>query len=312
MGPAAPRPLIDRQVPALPLGAAWTELGAGVVGSHFIGESGKIGYTFYVLNGTTLDFTLEEKVQTRDPKRDKLGLEAEIAPTPGSFDGNNTADAVTGRFAVSPSLRSEYALSGYWGKYTPEWLGASEDITAAGFDFLRKVGRFRIEGEALYTRFGGIRSVLTAFATAARDRKSFTTTEETAQLEAEIEFDVKDLAKERFGFWVDIKIPLSLRGRPLGLGLEDPTLVPIVRYERAWNRNRVTAFEFEDRAITALEWGDVQQERISVGLSYRPVPLVAMQLAYERNDLKEGPSLLFPEVPDESTDGVLFGMAFGF
>ena len=36
-----------------------------------------------------------------------------------------------------------------------------------------------------------------------------------------------------------------------------------------------------------------------------------MQLAYERNGLKEASALLFPEMPDENTAGVVFGMAFG-
>jgi hypothetical protein len=306
------RSLTDRGLPVLPVAAAWTEMGAGLVGSAFVGDRGKIDYTLYALNGVTLDFTLEEKVQAREPKRDKLELEAEITPTQGAFDGSKRATAMAGRLALSPVLGSEYAISGYIGAYTPDYLNIKKKITAFGIDGVQKAGHLRLEGEFLYMKFDGLSDVLADFAKVVVNKSAETESAETANLETEIEFDLKGLSDKRYGFWIDLKAPLSVKGTPLEFGLSDPQLIPIVRYERVWLKGSVDEFEFADGAVTTLASSDRGQQRVTVGLSYRPTPTVSLQTAYERSDATDGDQLIVPTVSDKSTNSLLVGMAFGF
>ncbi len=74
----ARRPLIDRGSPVLAATAAWAELGVGFNGDVELGDTAALGYQFYVVNGATLSPQVESVVQTLDPKRDKLELEAKF------------------------------------------------------------------------------------------------------------------------------------------------------------------------------------------------------------------------------------------
>lgn len=309
------RPLVDRGGPVIPIKAAWTEMGAGLIGSVPIGAGGRLEYEGYVLNGVTLDFALEEKIQTREPKRDKLEVEAEIQPTQGAFDGSNTADAVTWRLAYSPALGSELAFSGYAGEYTPDFLAADETLISVAGDGLLSLGAFQAEGEFVYTKFNGLSEVLSDFARVVGKTESKTTSAEAARLETEIEFDLKNLARERWGFWVDLKLPFwptVLNRTFLGKSFESPRLIPIVRLERIrWN-GALTGLEVEGGMLTERETEAREQDRVTVGLTYRPVPSVAVQFAYEHNERRKGAILFDAATTDKSTDGFLFGMAFGF
>lgn len=302
------RPLVDRGIPVLPVAAAWTEMGAGLVGSAFVGGKGKIDCALYVLNGTTLDFTLLNQVRAGEPQRDKLGLEAEIAPTQGAFDGSQKATAVAGRLAISPALGSEYAVSGYLGDYTPGYLDVKKKIAVLGIDGAQKVGPLRLEGEFIYTKFHGLSEVLTDFAKVVRNRSAATEKTEAANLETEIEFSLERLSDRRYGLWVDLKAPLPVKG----FGFSDSQITPILRYERVWLKGVVEEFEFAKGTISTLSRRDLGQQRITVGLSYRPTPTVSLQAVYERNDATLGDRLIFPAVPEKRTHGVLVGMAFGF
>ncbi|HEX8186482.1 MAG TPA: hypothetical protein VF747_17075, partial [Blastocatellia bacterium] len=71
------RTLIDRDAPALPVKTAWSEAGIGLIGSKPIGQ-GFINYQFYVVNGVTLDFALEQVIAVRDDKT-KIEFEPEIS-----------------------------------------------------------------------------------------------------------------------------------------------------------------------------------------------------------------------------------------
>src|SRR4029077_6511136 len=59
------RTLVDRNVPVLPVQAAWTELGFGFVGRMNVGKSGQLNYQAYVVNGAILDFTIEKSLETQ-------------------------------------------------------------------------------------------------------------------------------------------------------------------------------------------------------------------------------------------------------
>ena len=91
-----------------------------------------------------------------------------VSPTSGAFDGlSNEADALSARLELSPALGSEIAVSGYHGKYTPEFLGTDQSLTTWGVDGRQELAGFYLEGEFLYSRYAGLDDVLTHFASAA-------------------------------------------------------------------------------------------------------------------------------------------------
>ena len=199
------RTLVDRDGPVTPVKTAWRDLGAGLVGGFNLGRSSKLDYQFYVLNGATLDFNLEALAQTRSTRRNKLEIEGEFGLTSGFFDGSQSARAVAWRAAFSPSLAGEFALSGYHGRYTPDYLGISERVNSFGFDYKWRRGAFELEGEAIYTSLGRTRRVIEAFAKTVFNSSAETSSAEARQLESEIEFELGNLARTRYGFWADFK-----------------------------------------------------------------------------------------------------------
>ena len=314
------RTLVDRGGPVLPVKSAWRELGAGLLGNIPVGQ-GYLDYQFYVMGGVGLDFSLEEVVSLRQG-RNLLELEPEIAFSSGPFNGTDPADAVGWRVAFSPKLGNEIALSGYHGKYTPAFLNAESSINSAAVDGKLTLGRWEVEGEFVYTDFGRLEAVLQDIAAQAVDAAAATSSAETASLESEVEAEFAGpFTNQRYGYWVDFKYrfwPRFLDKTFLGRGFENPQLIPILRLERIWFNDLVREFTFSDGRITNLEREDMEQQRISLGLTYRPIPSVAFTGAYERNQRIQGSTLIFPQVlglggvPDKSYDAFLFGVSFGF
>ncbi|MBZ5551966.1 MAG: hypothetical protein LAO21_04535 [Acidobacteriia bacterium] len=307
------RTLTDRDAPVLPVKAAWRELGAGLVGHGNVGGRGRIDYQVYLLGGATLDFAMNQISQTRGSQPARLVSEAEVGLTSGAFDGTKSAQALGYRLAYSPRLGSEIALSGYHGRYTPGFLPVSEVLQVIGLDGDFKHKGFEVEGEMIASDFGNVRNVLAAFA----ERAFAASVESTGSggLGSEIEFSLEGLARRRYGFWTDVKYhwrPEFLRKTFLGRGFEDPVLIPIVRFERVWLKDLVTGLAFDQGALTELAQENRSQDRLTVGISYRPVPSFAFQLAYEHNRRRSGSMLIYPAVPLNSTNGFLLGMSFGF
>lgn len=309
------RTLVDRDAPVVPVPVAWRELGAGLVGSFNLPRSTKLDYQFYVLNGTTLNFDLESVVQTRSPQRNKLELESEMKLASGAVDGSQGVRALGWRAAFSPTLAGEVALSGYHGRYTPDFLSVREPLNSFGLDWKWRVRGFETEGEFIHTSLGGMGRVLEDLAAKARRSSAETSSAEAAQLETEIELDINNLARTRYGFWMDFKYhwrPQFMRNSFLGRSFEDPQIIPILRYERVWLNRHLNGFSFADQRITRLDQENLSQDRLSLGINYRPVAQFGLQIAYEHNQRRRGSRLIFPVVPDRSTDGVLAGMTFAF
>lgn len=314
------RSLVDRGGPVLPVKAAWSELGAGLVGSAPVGD-GFLDYQFYIVNGVQLDFTLEEVVSLREG-RNLLELEPEIAFSSGPFNGTNTADALTWRFGYTPRLGHEIAFSGYHGEYTPDYLLVNSWINTLAVDGKTTVGKFEVEGEFVYTDFGRLEAVLSDLATQAVDAAAATTSAETATLETEVEAEFAGpLTNQRYGFWVDFKYrfwPEGLNETFLGRGFENPQLVPIVRFERIWFNDFVRSFDFAGGVITDLTMETLSQQRTTVGLTYRPTDSVGFSFAWENNRRMQGSTLIFPStlglgrVPDKSYNALIIGTVFGF
>jgi hypothetical protein len=304
----ARRPLADRDGGVLPASAAWTEVGLGLVGGTVAGDW-SLDWQAYVMNGVELDFAIEEIVHTRDPSRDKLELEAAVSPSQGAFDGSSEADAFAGRLMVSPRLGSEIAVSLYAGDYTPQWLETDASVRTLGLDGRQRIGPVLLEGEVLWTEFGDLDRVIEDFARAALEHATETESDETADLESEIEIELTGVSDTRTGWWLDAGWPLALASGTWGL--EEAVLTPVVRYERvAWDAN-LEELDFAGGAVTEELRADREMDRISIGLAFRPVPQAVFHLAYERSRAIEG-SLISPAVEEDEANALLFGMAFGF
>lgn len=309
------RTLVDRDAPVIPVKAAWRDLGAGVAGGFSLGGTRRLDYQAYALNGAALDFNVETVAQTRFPSRSKLALEGEFGLTSGFFDGSKTARALAWRAAFSPSLAGEFALSGYHGRYTPDYLGVAAPLNSLAFDYKWRRGPFELEGEAVYTSLGRMRQAVDAFARTYFRSAAETSAAEAGALESEVEFELGGLSRTRYGFWNDFKYnwrPAWLKRTFLGRPFEDPRLIPILRYERVWLNRSLQELEFSGGAVTGLQTGDFEQDRVSLGLSYRPVRSFGLQFAWEHNRRLGGEALLFPRVAARSTDGFLSGMVFAF
>jgi hypothetical protein len=94
--------------------------------------------------------------------------------------------------------------------------------------------------------------------------------------------------------------------------------VAVTRWEQVWLDGLVKAIEFENGSITAIDKENRFVNRFTVGLAYRPTPLVVFSLAYERTWTNSGKSLssVTTYIPAGSNDNIqnafLFGAAFGF
>jgi len=314
------RTLVDRGGPVLPSKAAWSELGAGLIFNKPLGD-GYIDGQFYVVNGVQLDFSIEEVAAFREG-RELLELEPEIFFSSGAFDGSQTSDAFTWRLAFSPSLGQEIAVSGYHGEYTPDYLVADGWINTLAVDGKATLGNFEMEGEYVYTDFGSFREVLNDIGLQLVDAAAITTGEENEFLESELETGLAGpFTQSRQGFWIDFKYrarPDWLRDGFLGSDFEDPQLIPIVRYERIWFDDFLKGMEFSDSQVLSTETEDLEQDRLSVGMAYRPTASVVFSAAWEHNERRSGSQLIFPQptgvdpLPDSSFDSFIFGTAFGF
>jgi hypothetical protein len=309
------RTLVDRDVPVIPVKSAWREAGTGLVGSFNLGTRAKLNYEAYVMSGATLNFNLEQIAQTRTPQRSKQETEVEVELQSGAVDGTQNANAFSWRAALSPTLAGEVAVSGYHGKYTPQFMTISEPINAWGLDGKWRFGSFEVEGEGIYSTFGNTAQVAANFAEAVVNSTVETTRAEAAQLESEIEFELKGLSRRRYGFWTDFKYhwrPAFLKNSFLGRGFDDPQIIPIVRYDRAWLRQEIRDLTFSGGAVTMLNLSNRQQHRITAGINFRPIQNVGFQFAYEHNGRRVGDTLIFPETAAGTTNGFLMGATFSF
>jgi hypothetical protein len=95
------RSLIDRGVPVLPVQAAWSEVGMGFAGDIGLGDAGRLSYEAYVMNGATLDATIETVVRPSG----ELEAEVEISPRRGTANVDFKNEKAFGaRLAWSPTL----------------------------------------------------------------------------------------------------------------------------------------------------------------------------------------------------------------
>ncbi len=313
------RSLVDRGVPVLPTTAAWPELGAGFLGDFSVGNQGKMSYQFYVMNGVSLDSEIEQAAQTRAGDTTKLVQEVELRPTRGTFsDDLKAGKAVATRWAYSPWLGDEVALSFYWGRYTPDFL-ANKPVFSFALDGKKTWGPFELEGQYVNTRWSGVSSVARSFARRALVKESES---ELDDIETEVEFELANLASRKQGYWVDFRYrfwPEFLSNTVLGRHFANPQLVGTLRWEQVWFSGLIKEIDFSGGTLTDFHKESRLLNRLTLGLAYRPVPTVAFQMAYEYTRTNQGKSLssvtnfLTSSKENENFQhAVLFGLAFGF
>ncbi len=312
------RSLVDRGVSVLPVPAAWGELGVGLLGDVPVGEQGQFSYQGYVVNGLSLDTEFEQVIQTRKGDTTKTAIEAKVQPSTGTFGSDvKDAKAITGRFAWSPVLGHEIAASGYYGQYTPDFLG-KEDLWALAGDGRTGWGPFELEGQYVFTHYEGIKNVARRFAQVALEHESEA---EAGNVETEVEFELANLARSKQGYWLEGRYrfwPKCLSDTFLGLGFDNPELVAVLRGEQVWLDGFIQEAAFTNGKLTEFDDDHRYVARLSAGLAYRPVPLVAFQLAYEFTMTDSGQSLagvtnFLPAGPREDhAHTILVGATFGF
>jgi opacity protein-like surface antigen len=315
------RSLVDRGVSVLPSPAAWDELGIGFVGKRPVGKSGLLDYQFYVVNGVSLDAEIEHIAQSREGARGKLETEVKISPQTGSFANDSKgAKSLTGRFAYSPLPGHELAGSFYWGRYTPKYLN-SEQVWSLGLDGFTHVGPIELEGQYIYTHFGGLRNVARKFAQVVRDQESVVEDTFSPTLETEMKFELGNLSSTKHGYWLEARYPFwpaFLDKSFLGWDFTNPQLIPIVRMEQVWMPTLLQEAEFSDGILEEFKRASRFVHRVTAGLAYRPTPLVGFTVAYEYTWTNNGKSLanvtnfLPARGRENSVHSLLAGVTFGF
>lgn len=311
------RSLIDRGVPVLPTTSAWDELGVGFNGDIPVSEDALLNYQVYVMNGVALDSEFETKVEQEDGVKVAV-TEIKVEPSTGGFAQDvKDSKAAAGRLAFSPALGHEVAGSFYYGQYTPDFL-SEEYLWSFGLDGRTGYGPFELEGEALFTRFENVDGVAASFAQAARDQSSVSSDPSVVQ---EVEFELANLARNKYGYWLEMRYrfwPTLLNDTVFGKPFANPQFVAVFRPEQAWLDGLIGEAEFVNGELLNLEKSNRRVDRFTVGLAYRPVPLVAFQLAYEYTQTDSGKSLSdvtnhMVAGPDEDhANTVMIGAAFGF
>lgn len=305
------RSLVDKGVPVLPSSAAFSELGIGFNGALPVGNGGLLDYRFYVVNGAQLDFASEQEFESVQGGAPETAVEVEFAPSRGSASSDlNDNKAVTGRVAYRWQPGQEIALSGYWGRYTPDFL-TDADVTSIGIDGLNTVGGLEIEYEAIYTDWGNVKEVAQSFArnTFNRDGQG-----------AEVAIAGDSLADSRSGYWIELRYPFwpeALNNTFLKTGFAKPELDPTLRFEQVFFNNQLRGFEFANSNITEYDSIDATLSRVTLGMSYRPVPQWVITVAGEytwtnqrslaglTNFLAAGPN-------EDDAFALTTGVAFGF
>ncbi|MBL7685928.1 MAG: hypothetical protein JNK65_07850 [Deltaproteobacteria bacterium] len=314
------RSLADRGVPVLPTTSAWDELGFGFNGDVELGEKSKLNYQFYVVNGAVLEPEFEQSIQTRSGDTTKFETEAEFKVQTGTFSRDvKNAKTITGRLMYSPALGHEFGLSGYFGRYTPDYL-PGKNLTAFAFDTLQTFGNFDIEAQYVFSHFGGVKDVFESFAKQALDKESIIEDDVAPPgVENEIVFKPAGMASTKHGYWVELRYhwrPKFMTEGWLGKHFSDPQLIPVLRWEQAFIRDRVVDAGFSAGVLTKFSTENRRVDRLTTGLAFRLNPLAVFQLAYEFTKTNPGGALAdvvnYLPTTSNKNHSVMFGAAFGF
>lgn len=322
------RSLVDRGAPVLPVTAAWTELGAGISGTSFLGDA-LLDYQLYALNGTTVDFELESELEIAVEQGKDTELEsvtaAEFGPARGPFEGNaNDSIAFAGRIGLRPVPGHEIALSGYYGNYVPSFLGRNEALWSIGIDGRHRLGGLEIEYEAVSTHFSNLNRVADAFAGLmwSKEREINGAADNNVFATYKIEFTLSRnvMASNKSGYWIEIRRPFwidTLNDTILGRGFADPEFIPVFRMEQVFFEDQLQRITFDGGSLAAFETRNAGINRATIGLGYRPTPEWVVTLAGEytwtgEDSLAGLTNYLAAGNTENDNFSLLLGTAFGF
>ena len=295
------RPLVDRGAEVLPSPAAWPELGIGFTGGVPLTGGGLLDYRLYAVNGVQLDLEFEQEIKSEDGMTETV-VEAEFEPSQGTFSKDlNDGKAVAGRLAYKPVPGHEIAVSGYYGRYTPEFLD-DESVWSVGLDGLNTFAGLELEYEFIHTDWGDVEDVIADFERVVPTLAGEGT---VGTIKSEAEFAVSGLSKSRTGYWLEMRYPLQptwLQESILGRGFANPLLEPTFRFEQVF-------FNGVDN--------DADLHRATLGLAYRPLPTWAFALAGEytwtNEDSLDGLTNFINAAEDEDDAfAATVGVAFAF
>src|SRR5207253_920429 len=146
----------------------------------------------------------------------------------------------------------ELGLSGYYGRYTPQFL-SSQPLWAFGVDGKVTFGALEVQAEYIYTHFSNISKVAISLAQVAFTQAVEIPDAASPNLEVELEFEFAQLATVKNGYWLNLRYPVSsdwLRASILGRRFANPQLIPVVLWEQAWLNGLLSNLSFENGVVT--------------------------------------------------------------
>lgn len=285
----ARRPLIDRAVPVLPGRAAWRALGVAAEVEWPLG-TGTLAVEVDALSPA------ERQLSIRPAIADGTTGEAVVRPGEALRLGGSHPFSGAARLSVRSAAGSELGISGQAGPLAAAGGGGSGDEWTLGLDGAHRIRGLRLEGEALYSRSDGLSDLLRALFQ-----------ESAGAGGAARSFELRGLSRVRYGYWLDLELPIALPALPLAAS---PVVVPLVRVEQVHLLDAVSGFATAGATVTALERASAAASRVTLGAALRPVPSVVLHAGLERMRTRGDALLGLP--PDAAASGIVMGLVVGF
>ncbi len=263
------RPLVHRRV----IPSTWMEAGVGLRGELPVGE--------WFGEGVVQDLLINYQGYVVNGLDEDIG-DTGLRNAKGAIEQDENANkAFVGRVGISPINNLEIGLAGYAGRYGRSGArgtaNGNDGIVGFASDVNLKFGRFELVGDYAVFDFdeGAIvdndNSDATAPSNAPGKLKGF-------------------YLEPRFHFW-----PSFLDDTFLGRGFEHPTFTAVSRYD--WVKIR------DDNDAGS---GDNEENRITLGLNYRPIESFVIKTEYQWNST-DNEALEYGD-----SDGFAASMAIGF
>ena len=192
------------------------------------------------------DFNIDYQVYITQGLKD-ITSDTSLRGARSNFRSDNNNDkAIAGRVGISPTLDHEIGISGYFGEYD----STGRDIAGFNIDGTLTFGDLEIIGEYAYF-----------------DLQIDDTTSTSAPPSNLSGYYVQ----ANYHFW-----PGFLNDTFLGKGFSDPTFTAVVRWGEANIDDDFDNASFAD--------GDNNEQRLTIGLNYRPVEAFVVKAEYQFNN----------------------------
>lgn len=244
------RPLVDNRI----IPTTLTEAGAGFFGRLYPSSGSVLTYEAYVVNGfnnSTLSYAINAGTGAITPAMN-------VRSARGSMrTDNNAAKSLVGRLAFSPMLGVEIGASAHMGRYTDAASGG-EGLTIAVLDVIVARGRWELLGELATASLdvdpvGEAPRARAAFLAARGDTIGF-----------DAAFAAAPFTTAQRGAYAQLNYHFGQGS----LGFTNSTFTAVVRGDHL--------------DLDADRDGNAQQ-RLSVGLNWRPIEQSAIKLDYQWN-----------------------------